>query len=114
MRNIYIVNATQVVVSEAHPEGVFSVLPDYPKYFDSRNYPAVDGDPNGDDEKALRIAKAEYLSRQSAFYASDSRAMATVTLERANGSQIWHDSIGAFPNMMPEPEPEEPTEEVQE
>ena len=29
MRNIYIVNATQVVTSDAHPEGVYSVLPDY-------------------------------------------------------------------------------------
>ena len=24
MRNIYIVNATQVVISESHPEGLFS------------------------------------------------------------------------------------------
>lgn len=113
MRNIYIVNATQVVVSQAHPEGAFSVLPDYPKYFDSRNYPAVSGDPNGDDEKAFRVAKAEYLSRLSAFYASDSRAMATVTFERANGEQILSESIGAFPNMMPEPE-ETPAEGEQE
>ena len=38
MRNIFTVNATQVVVSEAHPEGVYSVYPDYPKNFDSMNY----------------------------------------------------------------------------
>ena len=28
MRNIYIVNATQVVTSESHPEGVYSIVPD--------------------------------------------------------------------------------------
>ena len=43
MRQIYIVNATQYVISESHPEGVFSTMPDYPKTFDSRNYPAADG-----------------------------------------------------------------------
>ena len=26
MRNIFIVNATQVVVSESHPEGMYSVV----------------------------------------------------------------------------------------
>lgn len=40
MRQIYIVNATQVVTSDAHPEGMYSTLPDYPKQFDSRNYSA--------------------------------------------------------------------------
>ena len=29
MRNIFIVNATQVVVSESHPEGMYSTVPDY-------------------------------------------------------------------------------------
>ena len=112
-RNIFIVNATQVVTSESHPEGLFSVVSGYPKTFDSRNYNATEENPNGDEEKALRMAKSEYLSRLSANYASDSRAMSTVTLTMANGRTIMSESIGAFPDMTPIPEPEEveePTE----
>ena len=106
MRAIYEVNATQVVVSENHPEGVYSVMPDYPKYFDSRNYPAADGNPNGNAEDALNAAKAEYHLRLSAMYVgSKSRVMSTVTLTRANGRQIECESIGTFPDMTPEPEP---------
>ncbi len=101
-RNVYIVNATQVVTSESHPEGLFSVISGYPKTFDSRSYNATAENPNGDEEKALRMAKAEYLSRLSANYASDNRAMTTVTLERADGRQIMRESIGAFPDMTPE------------
>ena len=84
-RNIFIVNATQIVTSESHPEGLFSVMSGYPKTFDSRNYNATDLNPDGDEEKALRMAKAEYLNRLSANYAADNRAMTTVTLERADG-----------------------------
>lgn len=112
MRQIYIVNATQVVTSESHPEGLFSVVSGYPKTFDSRNYDATEANPNGNEEKALRMAKAEYLSRLSANYASDTRAMSTVTLEMANGRTIMAESIGAFPDMTPVPEPEVPDEEV--
>lgn len=112
MRQIYIVNATQVVTSESHPEGLFSVVSGYPKTFDSRNYNATEQNPNGDEEKALRMAKAEYLSRLSANYASDTRAMSTVTLEMANGRTIMHESIGAFPDMTPVQEPEVSEEEV--
>lgn len=112
MRQIYIVNATQVVVSDSHPEGLYSTIPDYPKTFDSRNYPAADGNPNGDEEKALNAAKSEYFSRLSAIYAgSASRVMATVTLTRADGRQIMRESIGAFPDMTPAPEPELEPEE---
>lgn len=103
MRNIFIVNATQTVISEAHPEGMYSVISGYPKTYDSRNYPGVD--PNGDAEAALRAAKAEYYSRLSANYAgSASRVMATVTLETADGRTVLRESIGAFPDMTPEPE----------
>lgn len=112
LRNIYIVNATQVVTSQAHPEGMYSVLPDYPKNFDSRNYNATEANPNGDEEKALRMAKSEFLSRQSAFYAADNRAMWTVTLTRADGREIMRDSQGAFPDMTPKPEPEPEPEEA--
>lgn len=102
MRQIYIVNATQVVTSEAHPEGLYSTITGYPKIFDSRNYNVTEINPNGDEEKALRMAKAEYFSRLSANYSADNRAMATVTLERSDGRQVMHESIGAFPVLVPE------------
>ena len=103
MRQIFIVTATQVVTSDAHPEGMYSTISGYPKTYDSRNYPAED--PNGDADAALRAAKAEYFSRLSANYAgSASRVMATVTLETADGRTVLRESIGAFPDMTPEAE----------
>lgn len=110
MRNIYIVTATQVVTSDTHPEGVYSVLPDYPKRFDSRNYNAIAENPNGDEARALDVAKAEFYSRVSAFLSANNRAMWTVTLERADGRQIMRESYGAMPDMTPAPEPEPETE----
>ena len=107
MRNVYIVNATQVVVSESHPEGIFSTMQGYPKTYDSRSY-------DGDTERALNAARAEYYSRLSAIYVgSANRVMATVTLERAGGRQMMRESIGGFPEVQPqpEPEPEEPENE---
>jgi hypothetical protein len=99
MRNIFIVNATQVVISEAHPEGVYSAFPDYPKTYDSRAYP-VEGDPDGDADKALAAAKADYYGRLSAIYVgSTARVMATVVLATADGRQMLRESIGAFPEL---------------
>lgn len=110
-RNIYIVNATQVVTSDEHPEGLHSVVSGYPKKFDSRSYPASDGNPNGNSDAALMAAKSEYHSRLSAFEtANASRVMATVTLETAQGRTVLSDCIGAFPDMTPAPEPDQ-TEE---
>lgn len=108
MRQIYIVNATQVVTSESHPEGLYSVVSGYPKTFDSRSYPASDGNPNGDEEKALNMAKSAYLAQLSTNYANAnaSRVMMVVTLERADGRTIMRECIGAFPDMTPEPTPE--------
>ena len=107
MRNIFIVNATQVVISENHPEGLYSVVSGYPKTFDSRSYPS--DNPNGDEEKALNMAKSAYLAQLSANYANANanRVMMTVTLERADGRTIMRECIGAFPDMTPTPEPEE-------
>lgn len=107
-RQIYIVDATQIVTSTTHPEGLFSHVASYPITFDSRQYPATDGNPNGDSEKAYRMAEADYLSRISAFLSSDNptRAMAVVTLERVDGVQIAKRKIGDMPDMTPEPEPE--------
>lgn len=115
MRQIYIVTATQVVTSESHPEGLFSVAAGFPKTFDSRAYPSADGNPNGDEEKALSMAKSAYLAQLSTNYANanDSRVMMVVTLERADGRQIMRESIGGFPDMTPEPAPE-PEEVVEE
>ena len=106
-RNIFTVNATQVVVSESHPEGLFSVISGYPKTFDSRSYNATEVNPDGSEEKALQMAKSEYFSRLSANYASDSRAMWTVTLERSDGRQIMRESLGAFPTVIQEPSDQE-------
>ena len=99
-RNIFIVNATQVVISDNHPEGLFSVVSGYPKTYDSNTY-------NGDTEAALRAAKSEYYSRLSANYVgSATRVMSTMTLEQANGQLIMRDSVGTFPVVESEPEPE--------
>ena len=115
MRNIFIVNATQVVISDAHPEGLFSVVSGYPKNYDSRNYNATEENPNGDPSAALNAAKSEYYSRLSANYAgSAARVMATVTLEQADGRTILRESIGAFPDMTPEPPEPQPEEETEE
>lgn len=115
MRQIYIVNAQQVVTSESHPEGVFSTAPDYPKTFDSRAYNATEQNPNGDESRALEVAQAEFYSRVSANLTAANRAMWTVTLTRADGRQIMRESRGAFPDMTPQPEPEpEPTPEEEE
>ena len=111
MRQIYICDAKQVVVSDSHPEGIFSTIPDYPKQYDSRNYNATAENPNGDEARALDVAKAEFYSRVSAFLSANNRAMWTVTLARADGSQIMWERAGAFPDVTPpEPEPKE-TEE---
>lgn len=67
---------------------------------------AADGNPNGDEEKALNMAKSAYLAQLSTNYANanPTRVMMVVTLERADGRQIMRESIGAFPDMTPEPE----------
>jgi len=103
MRQIFVVNATQVVISDNHPEGAYSTLPDFPKTFDSRSYNATEANPDGDVDKAARMARAEYYKQQSAFLAADNRAMWTVTLTRADGKQLLHDSWGAFPDMTTAP-----------
>ena len=112
MRNIFIVNATQVVTSESHPEGVYSTVSGYPKTFDSRNYNATESNPDGDVSRALEVAQAEFYSRVAANLTGGSRSMWTVTLTRADGRQIMRESRGAFPDMTPTPEPEVPDEET--
>lgn len=112
MRQIYIVNATHVNVSQANPQGVYSTVDGYPKTFDSRSYNATEANPNGDESRALEVAQAEFYSRVSAFLSAANRAMWTVTLTRADGRQIMRESRGAFPDMTPAPEPTPEEEEV--
>lgn len=97
-RNIIIVNATQLITSDAHPEGIFSVMTGFPKVFDSGV--------NGDIEQNMKNAKAAYFDQLSKNYANTNptRVMTTVTLEMASGEQILRESIGGLP--APEPEPE--------
>lgn len=94
-RNIFIVNATQVITSESHPEGLFSTVSGFPKTFDSFN---------GTAEQALQSAKSAYFAQLSANYANTNpnRVMTTVTLEMANGRTIMSESIGAFPEVNAE------------
>lgn len=111
MRNIYEVYATQVVVSENHPEGILSVVPDSQKFFDSRNYPAPDGNPNGNSDTALIVAQAEYADEVKALTVANNpnRVMWCVTITDAKGVQIARKSWGAMPDMTPPaptPEPE--------
>lgn len=98
-RNIIIVNATQIVTSESHPEGIFSVVSGFPKVFDS-------GD-GGDIEQNMKNAKSAYFAQLSTNYGNTNpaRVMTTVTLEMANGEQILQESIGGFP-VTEEPEAE--------
>ena len=114
-RNIFIVNATQVVTSAEHPEGLHSVVSGYPKKFDSRSYESTEENPNGNSDLALLAAKSEYHARLSAFETVNaSRVMATVTLETAQGRTVMSECIGAFPDMTPEPEPPVNEEEPEE
>lgn len=116
MRNIFIVNAAQVVTSEAHPEGMYSIVSGFPKTFDSRSYNPTEDNPNGDEAKALDKAKAAYLAQLSTNYdnSNANRVMMVVTLERADGKTIMSESLGAFPDMTPVPEPEPNEEPVEE
>jgi len=112
MRQIYIINATQVVVSESNPQGVYSNVTSYPKTFDSRSYEATEQNPNGDAELALIVAQADYADVVKNLSVAHNRAGWAVTLERWDGVQIARKSWGAMPDMtpVPEPEPEEPVE----
>ena len=100
-RIIYTVNATQVVTSEAHPEGMFSVKPDYPKRFDSLNY-------DNNEDRTFEVAEAEYRACESAMLldTNPTRVMQTITMERSDGRSIYHRCKGGFPVI----EPEEPVE----
>jgi hypothetical protein len=110
-RNVFIVNATQVVTSDSHPEGLYSTVSGFPKNFDSQNYVQQYGEEA--EAAALRAAKSAYYDQLSKNYANanPARVMMTVTLEQADGRQYIKEPIGAFPEIIPEPEPEPEPEE---
>ena len=112
MRQIYIINATQIVTSESHPEGVYSAVNGYPIKRDSRDYEATIENPNGNADLALVVAQADYADIVKQLSLAHNRAGWAVTLERWDGAQLVRKTYGAFPDMTPqtEPEPEEPTE----
>ena len=100
---ILTVNATQVVTSQANPQGIQSTVSGYPKTFDSTSY-------NGDIELTMKKAKADYFNRLGIMYddTNAARIIKTVTLENVRGETILQESIGTFPaEPEPEPEPEE-------
>ena len=116
LRQIHTTTATQVVVSETHPEGVLSNVTNYPIQRDSRSYEATAENPNGNPETALIVAQADYAAavRDLTTAGNPNRVMWAVTLTRADGVQIARKSWGAFPDMtppQPEPEPEPPQPE---
>ena len=106
MRQIYIVNAIQVVTSDANPHGAYSVLNGFPISRDSRDYERTDTNPNGNEELALIVAKADFADVVKQLSLAHNRAMWAVTLERADGRQIMRESYGTMPDMTPAPEPE--------
>lgn len=114
-RQIYEVNAKQVITSEQNPQGVLSTVPNFPVTVDSRSYPAPDGNPNGNPDTALIVAQAEFAKEVKELTVANNptRVMWAVTLTRADGVLVEHKSVGAFPDMtlVPEPEPQEPAEE---
>lgn len=114
MRQIFIVNVTQIVTSEQNPQGVQSNVPNYPMPFDSRSYKATTENPNGDEEIALLAAQAEYSAEIVRLATADNanRVGWSVAIVRgSDGKQIYLKSWGAFPDMTPpEPNEEEPQE----
>ena len=106
MRNIFIINAMQIVTSEAHPEGTYTNVTGYPIRRDSRDYEATEQNPNGNEELALIVAQADYADAVKALSIAHNRAGWAVTLERWDGVQLARKSFGAFPDMTPQPEPE--------
>ena len=91
-RQIFKVDA-QIVDST----GKFSVLDDYPKTFDSKNY-------NNDIGKAQKRAEGDMSETWGAMCKRDDRLIQTVMLSTVDGFVLEKKSMGGFPA---DPEPEE-------
>lgn len=115
LREIYKVFATQIVTSAQNPQGVLSDISDYPKSFDSRSYKATEQNPNGNGDVALLAAQAEFKNEALALTMADNpnRVGWVVSIIRtSDGREIDRSAFGGYPDMTPEPEPnEEPEEE---
>lgn len=108
-REIYKVNATQVVISDNHPEGILSDISGFPKERDSRSYGSTEQNPNGNSDIALIVAQADYADevRDLSLANNPNRVAWTVTIIRvSDGKEIARKPWGAFPDMTPAPEPE--------
>ena len=95
---------------------MLSNVTNYPMPFDSRNYKATEQNPNGDEEIALLAAQAEYGAEIVRLATADNpnRVAWTVSVIRASdGKQLYLKSWGAFPDIVPTPEPEEPETPVE-
>lgn len=114
MRNIFTVNATQIVVSESHPEGIKSNVTGYPVDFDSRTW-GTEANPNGSEEIALISAQAEYWKevRDLRIANNANRVGWVVSITRqSDGKELFRYPYGAFPDMTPPaPEPEQEVEQ---
>ena len=114
LRQIYKVNAEQVITSDQNPQGVLSTVPNYPISVDSRTYGATTDNPNGNPDMALIVAQAEFAKAVKDLTVANNptRVMWSVTLTRADGVLVERKSFGAFPDMTPVPEPEPVQEPV--
>ena len=113
LRQIYEINAKQVIVSDQNPQGVLSNVPNFPVTVDSRTYGTPDN-PNGNPDTALVVAQAEFAKAVKDLTVANNptRVMWSVTLSRADGVLVERKSFGAFPDMTPEPAPEPTPEEA--
>lgn len=117
MRNIYRVDATQIVISESNPQGVLSAISGYPKYYDSRDYKATEANPNGNEEIALYAAREEFNGEVKRLAIADAptRVGWVVTLIRtSDGREIDRKAVGGYPDMTPPEEPEKTKPEDEE
>ena len=95
-RQIFVVSA---MIVDAN--GNWASLSGYPKTFDSKNY-------GNDIDKTQRRADGDASEVWGAMCKNDTRQMQTVTLETADGFQLYKKSMGALAELPdPEPEPEE-------
>lgn len=95
MRAIY-----EVYAKVVDANGAYNTLSGYPKVFDSNSY-------SNDPDKALKRAKGEFSETFGAMCKRDDRQIQTVILMSANGQILDSKTMGAFPDMTPQPEPEE-------
>lgn len=93
-RQIFIVKASVVDAN-----GTFSWLEGYPKTFDSKSY-------DNDIDKTQRRADGDASDAWSKMCKADTRQLQSVTLETADGFQIYAKCMGRLADL-PDPAPAE-------